>query len=186
MIAPSASCWSRRTWPRRSRRKCTVQRCHGAPSTWASAAFRPGCASLIASSTPTRPRATSERRNSRQNASVSASPTSRPMISLRPVSWTAWAITTHLRHAAAGADLLDLRVDEQIRGTALQRSLAERLDLLIEQARDPADLRLRDPQPQPPAERIDPPRRDTTDIRLLHDRDQRLLRALARLQEAWE
>ena len=43
-------------------------------------------------------------------------------------------------HAAAVADLLDLRVDEQIRVAALQRPLAERLDLLVEQPGDPADL----------------------------------------------
>ena len=48
--------------------------------------LQPGCASLMVSCTPTRPRATSDLRNSVQNASVSASPTSRPMISLRPVS----------------------------------------------------------------------------------------------------
>ena len=95
----------------------------------------------MASCTPTRPRATRPRRNSRQNASVSASPTSRPMISRRPVSCTACAITTHLRcNAAAVADLLDLGVDEQIRVAALQRPLAERLDLLVEQPGDPADL----------------------------------------------
>ena len=36
--------------------------------------------------------------------------------------------------AAAVADLLDLGVEEQIRVAALQRPLAERLDVLIEQA----------------------------------------------------
>jgi hypothetical protein len=46
------------------------------------------------------------------------------------------------RHAAAVADLFDLRVDEQIRVAALQRALAERLHLLIEQAGDPADFAL--------------------------------------------
>jgi len=43
-----------------------MQRCHGAPRTCASAAFSPGWASLMASSTPTSPRATSDLRNSRQ------------------------------------------------------------------------------------------------------------------------
>ena len=43
-----------------------MQRCHGAPRTCASAAFGPGWASLLASSTPTSPRATSDLRNSRQ------------------------------------------------------------------------------------------------------------------------
>ena len=148
-----------------------MQRCHGAPSTCASAAFRPGCASLMASCTPTRPRATRLRRNSVQNASVSASPTSRPMISRRPVSWTACATTTHLRcDAAAVADLLDLRVDEQIGVAALQRPLAKRLHLLVEQPGDPADLGLADPQPEALDELIDPPGRDAADIGLLDHR----------------
>jgi hypothetical protein len=41
----------------------------------------------------------------------------------------------------AGAHLLDLGVDEQIRVAALQRPLSECLDLLIQQRADPADLR---------------------------------------------
>jgi hypothetical protein len=45
-------------------------------------------------------------------------------------------------HPPAGTDLLDLGVDEQIRIAALQRPLAKRLHLLIEQGADPADLRL--------------------------------------------
>src|SRR3954471_3037217 len=89
-------------------------------------------------------------------------------------------------HAAAVADLLDLGVDEQIRIGALQRPLAERRDLLIEQAGDPADLALGDPQPQALDELIDAPGRDAAHIRLLHHGEQRLLRSLARLQEARE
>jgi hypothetical protein len=42
--------------------------------------------------------------------------------------------------AAAVADLLDLRVDEQVWVAALQRPRAERLDLLVQAAADPADL----------------------------------------------
>jgi hypothetical protein len=89
-------------------------------------------------------------------------------------------------HAPAVADLLDLGVDEQIRIAALQRPLAERLHLLVQQPRDPAHLGLRDSQPERLDELIDPAGRDAADIRLLHDRDERLLRALARLQEARE
>src|SRR4051812_30694614 len=44
-------------------------------------------------------------------------------------------------NAATGADLLDLGVDEQIGVAALQRPLAKRLDLPVEQAGDPRDLR---------------------------------------------
>jgi hypothetical protein len=54
----------------------TLQRCQGQPSTCAIAFFRPACASETTSCTPFRPRSTSERRKLRQNASVSASPTS--------------------------------------------------------------------------------------------------------------
>jgi hypothetical protein len=75
--AASSPCWSLRACPRQSLRKCTMQRCHGAPSTLAIAFFRPSWAS---SCMPTRPRATSERTQSVQNASVSVAPTSRPMI----------------------------------------------------------------------------------------------------------
>src|SRR5215203_5122797 len=68
----------------------------GAPEHLAIAALRPACASLMASWTPTKPRATRARRKSVQNASVSASPTSIERISRRPVSWTPWAITSAL------------------------------------------------------------------------------------------
>ncbi len=90
------------------------------------------------------------------------------------------------RDAAASADLLDLGVGEQIRIAALKRTLAERLDLLIEQPRDPAHLALADPQPQALDELIDPTRRDATHIGLPNHRHQRLLRALARLQQRRE
>lgn len=94
-------------------------------------------------------------------------------------------------HALAGdtaavSDLLDLRVNEQVGVAALQRALSERGHLLVKQPRDPRDLRARDPQPQALDELVDATRRDTAHIRLLNHRDERLLRALARLQEARE
>jgi hypothetical protein len=85
--------------------------------------------------------------------------------------------------AATVADLLDLGVQPQIDIVALQRALAERLDLLIEQRADPADLALGDPQPKRLDELVDAPRRDAAHIGLLHDCHQRLLRTPARLQE---
>jgi hypothetical protein len=88
--------------------------------------------------------------------------------------------------AAAVADLLDLRVDEQIRVAPLQRPLAKRGDLLVEQAGDPADLRLGDAQPEALDELIDATGRHAADIGLLNDRDKRLLAALSRLQERRE
>ena len=154
-----------------------MRRCHAATS-----AFSPGCASLIASYTPTRPRATRLLRNSVQNASVSAAPTSRPMISRRPASWTACAITTLAGDAAAVADLLDLRIDEHVRIAALQRALTKRLHLLIQQTRDPGHLTLGDPQPESLDELIDTTRAHATDVGLLHHTDERLLTTLARLK----
>ena len=132
-----------------------MQRRQGAPITCASADFRPGCASEIASWTPTRPRATSERRNSRQNASVSAAPMSRPMISRRRLVNGVRDNHALALNAAAGADLLDLRVDEQVRVAALQRPLAKRGNLLVEQPGNATDLALADAQPEALNELID-------------------------------
>jgi hypothetical protein len=73
------------------------------------------------------------------------------------------------------ADLLDLGVDEQIRVAALQRPLAKRLDLLVQQPRDPRDLALADSQPEALDQLIDAPGADAADIGLLDDGDQRLL-----------
>ena len=164
-----------------------MQRCQLQPRTFAIAAFKPAWASEIASWTPTRPRATRPRRNSVQNASVSASPTSIERISRRPVSCTPCATDQRLGDdAAAVADLLHLGVEEQIRVAALQRPRPERLDVLVERLADAADLGLGDPQPEPLDELVDPPGRDAEHIGLLDDRQQRLLGALARLQEARE
>src|SRR4051794_14959482 len=141
-IAPRASCCSRRTWPLRSRRKCTVQRCLGAPSTCASAAFRPGWASEMASCTPidqaARDQAAQELAPERLSlglADVEADDLAPPGLMHGVRDHDALA-----RHPAAVADLLDLGVDEQIRVAALQRPLPERLHLLIEQPGDPAHL----------------------------------------------
>ena len=79
-----ARCWAWRQWPSMSRRKCTVQRCHGQPSTLAIAALRPSWRRRRTAARRRGRGARSERRNSRQNASVSTSPTSRPITSRRP------------------------------------------------------------------------------------------------------
>src|SRR5919198_3440119 len=52
--------------------------------------------------------------------------------------------------------------------------------------RDAAHLRPRDAQPKRPDQLIRPPRRDAAGVRLLHHRHERLLGALARLQERRE
>src|SRR5262249_46302467 len=88
--------------------------------------------------------------------------------------------------AATVADLLDLGVQPEIGVAALERPVAERLHLLVEALADPRDLALGDPQPQRLDQLVDLPRRDAGDIGLLHDRDQRLLAAFARLQERRE
>ena len=76
-------------------------------------------------------------RNSVQNASVSASPTSMAE-DLAPAGLV-HAVRDHQRlvdHAAAVADLLDLGVEEQVRVAALQRPRPERLDVLIQRRAD--------------------------------------------------
>jgi hypothetical protein len=89
-------------------------------------------------------------------------------------------------HPAAVADLLDLGVQPQIHVVALQRALTKRLDLLIQQRADPADLRLGDPQPETLDELVDAPGRHAAHIGLLDHRHQRLLAAPARLQKRRE
>src|SRR5262249_43011649 len=87
---------------------------------------------------------------------------------------------------AAVADLFDLRVEPQVGVAAFERAVAKRLDLLVEPLADPRDLALGDPDPERLDHLVDLPSRDTGDVGLLHDRDQRLLTALARLEETGE
>jgi hypothetical protein len=99
------------------------------------------------------------------------------------------AVGEHQRladNAAAVADALDLGVEPQVRVAALQRPVAERVDLLVEALADSRDLALRDPQPKRFDHLVDLARRDAGDVRLLDDRDKRLLGALARLEETRE
>jgi hypothetical protein len=88
--------------------------------------------------------------------------------------------------APAVADLLHLGIQPQIDVVALQRPIQERADLLVELGADPADVRATDPQPEALDQLIHSARRDTTHVRLLDNRQQRPLGALARLQEARE
>ena len=69
--------------------------------------------------------------------------------------------------APAVSDLLDLGVDEQIGIAALQRSLAEGLDLLVEQGADARNLRTGDAQPKRLDELVDAAGPNATDIGLL-------------------
>jgi hypothetical protein len=87
-------------------------------------------------------------------------------------------------HPAAVAHLLGLAVEPQVGVVTLERALAEGLNLLVEQGADPGHLRARDPEPERLHQLVDAPGRDPAYIRLLHDRQQRLLAALARLEQA--
>src|SRR5215213_831250 len=88
--------------------------------------------------------------------------------------------------AAAGADLLDLGVQEQVGVIALQGPGAERLDLLIQPSADPADLRAADAQAETLDELVDAAGGDAADIGLLNHREQCLLGPSPRLEEARE
>ena len=78
-------------------------------------------------------------------------------------------------------------VQPQVRVGALQRPLAEQLDLLVQRPAERRDPILGHPvDPQLLNEAVDLPGRDAVHVRLQHDRDDRLLRAPARLQEARE
>ncbi len=106
-----------------------------------------------------------------------------------PVARLVHPIGQHQRlahDAAAVSDLLHLRVKPEVRVAALQRAVAEGVDLLVESGADPGNLRLRDPQPERLHHLVDLAGGDAGDVGLLHDRDKRLLGAAARLQEARE
>jgi hypothetical protein len=85
----------------------------------------------------------------------------------------------------AGADLLDLGVQPPIPISTLQGPLPKRGDLLIQATAQPRHLILAHPgQPEGLHQPVHLAGRDPVDIGLLDDRDQRLLRAAARRQEA--
>jgi len=89
--------------------------------------------------------------------------------------------------AAVIADLDLFGVQPQVRVGALQRSLPERLDPLVESSAHDADAVLGHPvDPQLLDQPVDLPGRDPVHIGLEHDRHDRLLRAPARLQEQRE
>src|SRR5207247_2548481 len=87
----------------------------------------------------------------------------------------------------AVSDLHLFRVQPEIGVVALERPLPERLDQLVERATESRDAVLAhsldtELLDQP----VDLPGRDAVDVRLEHDRDDRLLRASPRLQEGRE
>src|SRR5215210_3372410 len=113
--AASSPCWSRRAWPRQSRRKWTVQRCHLQPSTLAIAAFSPAWASEIASWTPTRPLDEASEELGPERLGLGLADMDRENLA---AAGLVDAVGDHQRlgdDAAAVADLLDLGVEEQVR-----------------------------------------------------------------------
>jgi hypothetical protein len=89
-------------------------------------------------------------------------------------------------HPATVTHLLHLGVEEQVQVAALQRPGAKRLDLLVQAGADAADLTAADAQPETLDELVHAAGRHPAHIGLLDHRQQRLFRALARLQEARE
>jgi hypothetical protein len=84
-------------------------------------------------------------------------------------------------------DLDLLCIQPQVRVGTLQRPLAEQLDLLIQRPAQRRDPVLGHPiDPQLLDEPVDLAGRDPVHVRLQHDRDDRLLRAPARLQKRRE
>ena len=90
-----------------------------------------------------------------------------------------------LGHDAAPVTNLDvLRVEPEVRVGALQRPLAERGDPLVQTTTDHRDAVLGHPaDPELLHQPVDLPGRDTIDVSLHHDRNDRLLRRPTRLQE---
>jgi len=91
-----------------------------------------------------------------------------------------------LERTCAVAHLLLLGIEPQVRVGALQRTLAERLHLLIQALTEPRHLVLAHAHAELLDDAVDLARGDAVDVGLLHDRDERLLGAPARLQEARE
>jgi hypothetical protein len=90
-------------------------------------------------------------------------------------------------HPAAGADLLNLGVQPQVRVGALQGPLPERRHLLVQAAAQPRDGVLGHPsQPKRLHQPVHLAGRHPVHMGLLHHRHQRLLTAATRLQERGE
>jgi hypothetical protein len=88
---------------------------------------------------------------------------------------------------AVVSDLDHLRVEPPVGVGALKRALPERFDLLVQRAAQRTDPVLGHPvDPQLLHQPVDLPSAHTVDVRLQHDRHDRLLRAPARLKEARE
>ncbi len=161
------------TWTRMSRSRWTLQRCQAAPSRVAAmAAWIPRWASEVARRTPSRPRATSERRNAVQDAADSAAADR----AAHDLALTALVDRDGdeeggVHDTTAVPDLLVLGVEPQIRiGRPLEPPLPEGGQVRVELGHEAAHLALADARAAHGAhEVIDLARRDALDVGLLDD-----------------
>src|SRR4051794_29581356 len=170
MAAAIIGCWLLAQWPSMFLRKWTVQRCQGVPSTCAIAFLRPSWQSETHRRTPVRPRARSEREELAPErfglglADIEAD-------HFAPAGFV-HGVGDHqalLAHPAALCDLLDLAVEPDVGGAALQRPLPERPDLIVEAATQPPDLVIAHLHAHLLDQPIDLARGDTVDVGLLDD-----------------
>ena len=185
MAAPTSCCRSLGQCPRASHRKWTVQRCQGAPSTWAMVALRPSWVSETTSCTPARRGGQAAQELPPERLGLG-----RPHVHAHdlPLAGGVNPVGDHqsaVLDPAAGPDLLHLGVQPQLGVGDLQGSLAEGHHLLIQALAEPRHLVLADPgEAQGLDQPVDLAGGDPVDIILLDDGDQGLLAAPPRLQEA--
>src|SRR5881397_708651 len=170
----------------RLRIACVRQRCQAAPGRVAAiASTRPGCASLVTSRTPERPRATSERRKASQAAPSSLVTTSRPSDSRKPSRLTPTACTTQTLTVRPPSRHFTWSVEGDVCvRAAVERPGAEVLDDLVEALRQPRDLALRHPLDAEVLHQfLHPARGDAGEVRVGDHRHERLLGPAPRLQQ---
>ena len=166
--------------------KCTRHRCQVAPlSTVAIACFRPSCASDVIEAHAAEAaldQAAQKRRPERpilRGADVDAED-----LALALAGDADGDDRRLARHPAVDPHLVVRRIDPDVRVVGRERARPERLHQRIELAADARHLRLRDAvQAERLHQLVDLPRRDAMHVRFLHDREQRVLRPPARLQQ---
>src|SRR3954451_3430076 len=110
------------------------------------AAFRPAWASEMASWTPTRPRAIKPQNLRLERLGLGLADVNREDLAPAGLVDGVGDGQRLVDHAAAVADLFDLRVEEQVAVAALKRPRPERLHVLVQGLADPTDVGLGDPQ----------------------------------------
>src|SRR6187200_2045961 len=164
--APSSPCWSLRAWPRQSRRKCTVQRCQ------------------LHADQAAPDQATQE--GGPERLGLGLADVDREDLAAAGLMDTMRDHERLVDDAPAVAHLLDLGVEEEVWVAALQRPGPERVNVLVQRRTDATDLAPGNAQPEALDQLVDASCRHAAHIRLLDHRQQRLLRAPARLQKRRE